>query len=380
MAETILSNAQIVLPDEVIRGSLVMRDGLIAGFDEGPCSLPQAIDLQGDHLVPGLIELHTDNIERHAMPRPGTTWPAEAAVLSHDREIAAAGITTVFNALAVGEVHIRTMRAQLLGDLCNAVEMQKEAGALKADHYLHLRCEASYPRLIGLLEPLIDRPSVRLLSLMDHTPGQRQFVSVEHYARYYQGKYGMNDEEFAAFVEERKVDQARHAGPNRRRVVELAGEHGITVASHDDATRAHVEEAIGDGVVIAEFPTTLEAAQASHEAGMAVLMGAPNLVRGQSHSGNISALDLASHGLLDIVSSDYVPSSLLFAALIMERSVDAITLPQAIAAVTRTPAARLGFTDRGSIAPGLRADLVRFRRTQAVPVIRDVWRAGEKIA
>lgn len=380
MTETILTNAQIVLPDQVIGGSLVMRDGLIAAIDEGASAAAGAIDLEGDHLIPGLIELHTDNIERHAMPRPATVWPADAAVLSHDREVAAAGITTVFNALAVGEVHIRTMRAQLLDDLCQAVEAQKKARAFKADHYLHLRCEVSYPQLIELLQPIIVRPSVRLISVMDHTPGQRQFVSIEHYARYYQGKYGMSDEEFASFVEERKADQSQHSGPNRRRAVELAKAHSIVVASHDDATREHVDDAIADDVTIAEFPTTLEAALASHQAGMAVLMGAPNLVRGQSHSGNISARDLAVQGLLDIVSSDYVPSSLLYAALVMERTMEAMTLPAAIAAVTRTPAARLSLNDRGMIEPGLRADLVRFRPTAGAPVIRDVWRAGEKIA
>ena len=330
--------------------------------------------------MPGLIELHTDNIERHVTPRPGTHWPIDAATVNHDREVAAAGITTVFDAVSVGEVHERSMRAQLLGELCPAISRLQNAGALKVAHFLHLRCEISFAGLLSMVEPLIDLDTVRLVSVMDHSPGQRQFSSLEVYAEYYQGKYAMSDAELKAFIDRRLSDQKRFSASNRAAIVGLAQERGLTLASHDDATLEHVREAIDDKMELAEFPTTHEAAKASHDAGLAVMMGGPNIVRGGSHSGNISARDLAEAGQLDIISSDYVPSSLLHGALLLSEQVETISVPEAIAKVTRTPARQVGLMDRGEIAEGLRADLIRVDMHNTVPIVRDVWREGRQIA
>jgi alpha-D-ribose 1-methylphosphonate 5-triphosphate diphosphatase len=381
MTEKLLTNARIVLADRVIEGgTLVVRDGVIAEFGEDRISAPQALDCEGDLLLPGLIELHTDNLERHIMPRPEAYWPADAAVMGHDREIAAAGITTVFNALCVGEVHSRSMRVQLLNEMSDAIEEQMASGALKVDHYFHWRCEISFGGMLDLLEPLMDYPRLRLLSVMDHTPGQRQFMDLSTYRMYYQGKFRMTDEEMQAFIDERVADQKLHSARNRAAVVAYGRERGMRLASHDDATPAHVEEALADGMVIAEFPTTVDAATASHKAGMNVLMGAPNVVRGKSHSGNVSARHLGALGVLDILSSDYVPGSLLYGALLLESAETGISLPQAVATVTRNPARAVGLDDRGEIAPGKRADLVRCKPTKGAPIIRDVWREGEKVA
>jgi alpha-D-ribose 1-methylphosphonate 5-triphosphate diphosphatase len=231
-----------------------------------------------------------------------------------------------------------------------------------------------------MFDPLIDDPLVGLLSVMDHTPGQRQFRDVAVYARYYQGKFAMSDEELAEFIETRKADQNAHARANRAHVVQAARDRGLALASHDDATADHVDEAVDDGVVIAEFPTTTEAARASRAGELSVLMGAPNLVRGHSHSGNVSARELAAAGLLDILSSDYIPSSLLFGALTLTRLSDPVDLASAVRTVTLTPARRVGLGDRGEIAVAKRADLVRVRDRDPVPVIRGVWRAGDKVA
>ena len=380
MDELVLSNAQIVLRDQIVGGSLQIRDGLISALDDGASSAPGALDLDGDFLIPGLVELHTDNFERHLMPRPGTHWPVDAAFLNHDREIAAAGITTVYDAVCVGEVHPKSIRTEILEEVCGALPALMEQDALKADHRLHLRCEVSYGGLMGLLDPLIDLPSVGLVSVMDHTPGQRQYREVARYAEYYQGKFGLSDAQLDAFMAERMADQQAHGTANRQAVVKRARARGLPLASHDDATRDQVAEAIEDGVGIAEFPTTLEAAEASHRAGLAVLMGGPNVVNGRSHTGNLSARDLAASGLLDILSSDYVPASALHAALILESIGDGLSLPQAIAAITLTPARSVGLDDRGEISAGKHADLVRFKRTKGAPIIQDVWRAGAKIA
>jgi len=380
MSDLILTNAEIVLADRVMTGTVVVRDGMIRDITDCRTRSRCAIDLEGDLLIPGMVELHTDNVEHHIMPRPGASWPANAAILSHDREIAAAGITTVLNALCVGEVHSRSARLEILHDLRDAIEHQRREGALKADHYLHWRCEISYGGLPELLEPLMDYENIRLVSVMDHTPGQRQFMDVARYAEYYQGKFNMSDAELQAFIDARKADQARYSARNRDLVVAWSQARGIPLASHDDATVEHVSEAVRDRMAIAEFPTTVESARASHDAGLAVLMGGPNLVRGASHNGNVSARDLGRLGLLDIISSDYVPASLLYGALLLEREVEGIELPQAIATVTRNPARAVGFEDRGEIAPGLRADLLQVRRTAGAPVVRAVWRCGERVA
>jgi alpha-D-ribose 1-methylphosphonate 5-triphosphate diphosphatase len=380
MPERIITNAQIVLADDVVNGSLSIEDGEIRDVSSTPSSSPAAIDFEGDYVIPGLVELHTDNLERHVMPRPKSYWPTAAAVMNHDREVAAAGITTVFDALSVGYANGDVRSAERLKEMSDAVEALSAAGTLKADHYMHWRCEVSGGSLMSDLEPLLQNSRTAMVSVMDHTPGQRQFASLEAYYTYYQGKFGYTDAEMEAYMADRKREHELHAAPNRKHVVEQARGRKLAIASHDDATRDHVEEAIADGIVVAEFPTTIEAARASHEAGLAVLMGAPNVVRGKSHSGNVSARELAGLGLLDILSSDYVPFSLLYGATVLEKTAESITLPDAISKVTRIPANQVGLTDRGEIAPGKRADLVRYTMTSDMPSVIEVWRNGNRIA
>ena len=215
---------------------------------------------------------------------------------------------------------------------------------------------------------------------MDHSPGQRQFATIEQYTKYYMRKFGLDEQEMKRFVAQRLEDRDRHSEVNRRYTVQRAQAHGLCLASHDDATEDHVREAVADGMAIAEFPTTVEAARASHDNGMKVLMGGPNVVRGGSHSGNVAASELAAQGLLDIVSSDYVPASLLQAAFLLAGNSDSFTLPRAIATVTRTPARSVGLDDRGEIAQGLRADLIKVNAEGTQPVVRSVWCEGSRVA
>ncbi len=380
MRETIITNAKIVLEDEVINGTLKIIDGEIADVSGTNCSSPAAQDFEGDILIPGLVELHTDNLERHIMPRPKSNWPVKAAVFNHDREITAAGITTVFDAISVGHLNAGARDESFLGTMAQSIETLNNEGSLKADHFIHWRCEVSGDHLMEQIEPLSENKRTGLFSVMDHTPGQRQFVSLDAYYTYYQGKYGLSDKEMATYMEGRIAAQARNSKPNRREIVKLAHTKKIPLASHDDATVDHVDEAIDDGITVAEFPTTMNAAEASHNNGLAVLMGAPNVVRGQSHSGNISARDLGSAGLLDVLSSDYVPFSLLYGATLLEKHCENISLPEAITKITRNPAKHVGLEDRGEIAIGKRADLVRYNMIEEVPTIIEVWREGKRIA
>jgi alpha-D-ribose 1-methylphosphonate 5-triphosphate diphosphatase len=250
----------------------------------------------------------------------------------------------------------------------------------RSEHLLHLRCEVSYPQMPEMLAGMIDNPRVRLVSVMDHTPGQRQFVNPEKYRVYYKGRNGFNDAELDAYLDKALERGQRHSAGNRRAVVELCAGRGMPMASHDDATAEHVAEALADGMVVAEFPTTIEAARLSRAGGMKVVMGGPNLIRGGSHSGNISAGTLAEGGLLDIVSSDYVPNSLLESAFKLAGDFPRIDLPSAVAAVSKTPAEAVGLNDRGAIAAGRRADLVRVRVIDGQPVVRTVWRCGTRVA
>ncbi len=380
MSEISFTNCRLVLPNAVLQGSLSAKDGRIAAIDSTSAAAG-AVDCEGDYLIPGLIELHTDHLESHFKPRPGVTWPVTAAVIAHDAQIAASGITTVFDALRAGsERQDSTSLSGNVTRLARAIGAAQNSNALRADHLLHLRCELACEDTIATTEALLEEPGVRLISLMDHTPGQRQFVRMEQFRFYYLGKTGMTEEELDRFIERRLEAHRRLAGPNRAHVAALAKARGIPLASHDDATPEHVAEAVENGVSIAEFPTTLEAAQESHGHNMSVLMGAPNLVRGGSHSGNISAQELAEAGLLDIFSSDYVPFSLLQAAFELPERIPAISLHHAVRLVTANPAAAAGLDDRGEIALGKRADLVRVTLLDDLPVVRGVWREGRRVA
>ncbi|GAB4068053.1 alpha-D-ribose 1-methylphosphonate 5-triphosphate diphosphatase [Ancylobacter sonchi] len=379
MNETILANAQLVLEDEVRPGHLVIRDGRIAEIGEG--AVPRgAIDVGGDYLLPGFVELHTDHVEGHLYPRPRVMWNAFAAVTAYDAQIAAAGITTVFDSLRVWP---DKKAVGMDGDaplLAATLAEASEAGLLRAEHHVHLRCEVAADGVVEDAQTLMEACDVRLVSLMDHTPGQRQFLTEEHFRSYYKKKSGLTDAEMDVIVADRLLAHEKHARANRERLVAIARQRGIVLASHDDATPAHVAEAVTDGVAIAEFPTTVAAAEGSHKAGIRVLMGAPNVVRGGSHTGNVAAGDLAGRGVLDIMSSDYVPGSLLLAAFALPTLVEGITLPQAVAMVSANPADAASMGDRGRLRPGLRADVLRVSLAGPAPVVRTVWRQGERVA
>ncbi len=229
--------------------------------------------------------------------------------------------------------------------MINAVEETQKRGLNRAEHRLHLRCELPHHTTLPLFEKLVGREPVSLVSLMDHSPGQRQFANIEKYREYYQGKYSLSDAEMARYEEEQLALAAQWSQPNRLSIAAMCRDRNIALASHDDATHDHVRESHQLGSVIAEFPTTFEAAEASRKHGMNVLMGAPNIVRGGSHSGNVAASKLASLGLLDILSSDYYPASLLDAAFrVADDEGNSFTLPQAIRLVTKTRPARSTFT------------------------------------
>ncbi|MGI1668701.1 MAG: alpha-D-ribose 1-methylphosphonate 5-triphosphate diphosphatase [Neptuniibacter sp.] len=377
--ETVFTNARIVLNDEIINGSICVQDGDIKAISESPSSASNAIDLDGDFLMPGLVELHTDNLEKHFTPRPGVKWPEVPAIFAHDAMVATAGITTVFNAVATGDVMENSARIERFHHMVEGVRHANDSKMARAEHLLHIRCELTYELTLENFKNLVDDPLVKLVSVMDHSPGQRQFANIDKYKEYYQGKYHMNESQIQALIERQTANSERIGSKHRKEIAQLCRERGLSLASHDDATSAHVAEAVEDGIVIAEFPTTVEAAEESRKHGLHVLMGSPNAVRGLSHSGNVSARDLAAKGLLDTLSSDYVPNSLLHSAFVLEEVVDHISLPQAIRMVSTNPADAAGLDDRGEIALGKRADLIKVKKLEKAPLVRQVWRQGIRV-
>jgi alpha-D-ribose 1-methylphosphonate 5-triphosphate diphosphatase len=379
--QNILFSRSVVTPNSVIPAHVVIENGMIVAIDSARSASHHAEDLGDDVLIPGLIDVHTDNLEKHYQPRPGALWDAMGAALAHDAQCATAGITTVFDSLSLHGRKDGLDRKEALGPMIAGMDAAAAEGFLRAEHLLHLRCEITNPDLMALVEPQLSNPRLRLLSVMDHTPGQRQTANVQHFRERMiaSGKTGAElDEALAARTEWR--DQA--AGPaNRRAIVAIARAAGIPLMSHDDMTAAHVEESRDDGCVASEFPVTMEASELARQFGMKTIMGAPNFVRGGSHSGNLSARDCAAAGLLDALASDYVPLSMVRAAFQLSEPPFSWPLQDAIAIVAANPARLCGLQDRGEIAVGQRGDLVRIAlSTERWPTVRTVWREGVRVA
>ena len=377
MTQRIIRNAKIVTATEEFTGCMVIEAGVIRSMERGDTSVPGAEDWAGDWLLPGLVELHTDNLEKHLVPRPGVIWNAHSATVMHDALCAAAGITTVLDSIVIGDLEQGGARSQTQHVSIQALHECRDEGLLRVEHLLHLRCEVAAPDIVEVFEQYADDSLVELVSLMDHTPGQRQWRDLTKY-RLYSERYGrFDDAEYEALVVNLKSYQERYAVPSRAAIVAASHARSLPLASHDDTEVAHVQQASQERIAISEFPTTLAAARAARAAGMRIVMGGPNLVQGGSHSGNVSASELAQLDLLDIFSSDYVPASLLQSAFLLRDTVG-WSLPKAVNTVTRNPARAIGLNDRGELAPGLRADLIRVKMSGDMPIVRGAWHKGER--
>ena len=378
MTETILTNSHLILRDRVQHGTLVIRDGVIAEIGETTSHAPGAVDLDGDYLMPGVIDVHTDNLERQVQPRINARWPSLSALLSHDAQTAAAGVTTVLDALCLGDLGFDVERIKTFQDGMRDITTMDGTGLLKSEHFLHLRCEMPAVDVLQLVEPVADHPLVRMVSFMDHSPGIGQYADMTRY-RMLRRKAGLSEAEIEARIEKLHAQRARYRTPNRHALLAMFKNRDVSLASHDDETVENIAENVADGIMISEFPVRMEAARAAHASGMTVIAGAPNIVRGGSHSGNVSAADMVRAGVVDALASDYVPAALIEAAfLAFERGL--LSLPDSVAMVTDAPAKMARLPDRGRIEAGLRADLVRVRSFMALPVVRQVWREGRRIS
>lgn len=367
--ELVLANARIILSGEILRGALFCRNGIITDISTGPTTARGALDMAGDFLLPGLVDVHTDHLEKQTLPRAGVFWNAISAAMTHDATLAAAGITTVFDSLVVGAVGNPDRRA-LLPLMIAGLRDAENHGLLRTGHFLHLRCDAREEGLLDLIEPWFEDPRLCFVTIMDDSPSR----DAERYRRLQRRKHILDDiieAEIATGDAEAALTRA-----NRSKLVEACRRRRLPLASHDDTRIEHIAEAEADGMTISEFPTSTPAARAARAAGMTIIAGAPNIVFGRSHIGNVSGRDLAGEGLIDVVCSDYVPASLLHGLWTLTREPIGLSLPDAIAMGSRRPATLFGLGDRGALAPGLRADIIRVSEINGAPFVRSVWVGG----
>lgn len=374
-----LAGAWIVTPHGVINGAVDIEAGQIAALRPGALP-PGGLDLGDDFLIPGIVDVHTDHVEAHVFPRAGVQWDFLNALMAHDAVVIAGGTTTVLDSLCVGASVKRPERRDLLVPLVAALERGRGEGLFRADHLLHLRCEICDPDTVALTDATINGPLVRLVSVMDHTPGDRQSLDREHWLGRMAMDMGLDMADARNVMAELLDRSARVGAEVRAHVVAQAQAAGLPLMSHDDRTLDHVDQAWAEGATVCEFPTTLEAAAHARDRGLAVVMGAPNLLRGGSQSGNVALRALLEADLCDVLSSDYIPRSPLDAAFAIGFD-DSLPqdLPRAIAMATDAPARLAGLSDRGQIAVGLRADLVQVRRKGGHNHVVGVWREGRRV-
>jgi alpha-D-ribose 1-methylphosphonate 5-triphosphate diphosphatase len=378
MTETILTNATLILEDRLQRGTILIRDDKIAEISDSLSNAPGAIDLQGDYLLPGIVDVHTDNLERQVQPRTNARWPSRSAFLSHDAQTAAAGVTTVLDALCLGDLGFDVERIKTFQDGMRDIDALADTGLMKSEHFLHLRCEMPAMDVFDLVDPVADHPRVRMISFMDHSPGVGQYANMDFY-RQVRRKSGLTEDQIDARIDKLTAQRAKYRRPNREKLLARVKHLNVSLASHDDQTLENIAENVADGIMISEFPVRMEAAKAARAAGMTVIAGAPNIVRGGSHSGNVSAAEMVREGVVDAFASDYVPAALIEAAFLAPARCG-ITLPDAVAMITAAPAAMARLPDRGKLEPGLRADILHVALFEDLPVVRQVWRAGARIA
>lgn len=375
--KTLLTHARLVLPDQVVEdGSLLVEDETIAGvcLERAPGGVDE-IDLEGAWLVPGLVDLHCDALEKEIEPRPNVHLPLDFAIANADKRNAAAGITTPYHALSFAHGDLGLRNVDVAAQIAGALRSFRPTGLV--DGRLHCRYEVADPSGYPVLAGLLEEGGVDLLSFMDHTPGQGQFKDLGAYRDYLVRTYATPPAE-AERLAAQKLEQRAGAGERIAGLAAVARAAGVRLASHDDDSAARVAAMCEVGVSISEFPINLPTARAARASGLATVFGAPNVLRGKSQSGSMRALEAVEHGVADCLCSDYVPSTLLAAAFALPGA-SSLSLPGAVRLVTLHPARAAGLADRGALEPGLRADLVAVRPVGDHPQVTHTWVEGRLV-
>ncbi|MGE6498297.1 alpha-D-ribose 1-methylphosphonate 5-triphosphate diphosphatase [Cupriavidus metallidurans] len=377
MSTTYLTHATLVLPDRVLHDSaMLIADGQIAAIE--PASAPadaEVINLRGHTVMPGLIDVHCDAIEKEAEPRANVLFPLDFAVAQVDRRNAAAGITTPYHALSFASNQFGVRNNETAATLVRTVAAYRAHSLV--DNRIHCRYEVTDNAAVPVLEMLMAEGVVDLLSVMDHSPGQGQFKTLDAYLSYMMGNHGMSREE-AADAAAKKSAELAGATERVNRLVSKAHELGIPTASHDDDSPQRIAAMHALGVRMSEFPINVETAQAASAHALPTILGAPNVLRGKSQSGSMRAIDAIHAGVGHILCSDYQPSTLIAAAFAASRLAD-LPLDRALALVTSNPADACLLDDRGRLAPGKRADVIAVGSVAGQPLVTHTWSAGRLV-
>lgn len=390
MSRLVVTNATAVLPGRVLDdATIVCEDGLIVEVVDTRRPLafePHVVDARGALCVPGLVDTHSDGLERERFPRPGVDLGARFPVRSFEGRVRAAGITTMFHGIGFEEDEKYHRSVVLANEWTDELEAYRASGRALVDHRILYRLDArdidGFHCLVDRLPRRADDGSLPLVSFEDHTPGQGQYTDRTAFERYIVGTQGISEEEARRRVDDLIAERdatATYRDTALAWLVEQARNGAIRLMAHDPATTADSDEAKRWSASIAEFPTTLEAAVRAHEHGLRTVCGAPNVMRGRSHSGNVSARDLIARGLCDGLASDYLPSTMLgaVAVLVHEKVCD---LPSAVALVTSGPATTVGLHDRGALLPGLLADLAIVELDGPFACVRHVFRSDDLLS
>lgn len=376
-ARRYLTHAHLVLADAELHDAalLIGENGLIEAINPASAGGAHEHDLRGQWLLPGMVDLHCDAIEKEAEPRARVLFPLDFACLNVDRRNAAAGITTPYHAMSFAHAEWGVRNNDCAAELVRALRSFQPHALV--DNRVHIRYEITDLSALPFILALLDEGAVDLLSIMDHTPGQGQFRHLDSYVAYMMGNHG-SSREAALQVAEEKMLARQTADERVLAVMERARQRGVPTASHDDDDPRRVATMQGLGARMSEFPINLETARAAHAAGLATILGAPNVMRGSSQSGNMRALDAIQAGVADCLCADYAPATMLAAVTALVGR-DGLDLPSAVRLVSRGPARAAGLADRGEIAVGLRADLVSVAHPGGQAAVTGTWVAGRQV-
>lgn len=384
-----LTNGRIITPTGILEGNALLIDGpniigivpmaKLPGFDA-----TVETDMRGQYLTPGFIDIHSDMIEQIIQPRPSAMMDFEMAIKEGEKQLVNQGITTMYHSLSLyNDSHFGEKAVRKAG---NVKHLAALIGNLhERDHLIHHRFHARYeidniPCFEDLMN-LIDQGLVHELSIMDHTPGQGQYRDLEIYRHQLDGYRGhkLSEVEWETIMQAHN-SKAKASIPQLRELIALAKAKGISVASHDDDTPEKLELVRELGVDISEFPITMEVAKAARSLGLLTVAGAPNILLGGSHAGNLSAAEAIAEDAIDVLCSDYYPAAMLHAVFALH-SRCGVPLHRAVALVTMNPARAVGIDgEYGSLAPGKKADLLVIECLDGYPTITQVMIHGKWVS
>jgi alpha-D-ribose 1-methylphosphonate 5-triphosphate diphosphatase len=376
MSKLYLTGARVVLRDEVLASaSVLIENDIITAINPENVSDAHEIKLDGKTLIPGMVDLHCDALEKEVEPRPNVHFPLDFACAQADKRNAAAGVTTVFHALSFANHELGVRNNRFAAEIAKAIH-QWQPHAL-VDNRVHCRYEVTDPTAPEVLHELLESGEMHLLSVMDHSPGQGQFKDIAAYRDYLARTYKKTEAELDQIISS-KIDMTHGAMARIEKLVKAAHQAGVQVSSHDDDSAEKVETLHALGVTISEFPINLESARAAKARGMHTIFGAPNILRGKSQSGSVRALDAIMNGVGDCLCADYHPATMIVAAFRIPELAD-ISLSEAICKVSWNPAVAAGLHDRGEIAVGKRADLVAVSQINGLHQASSVWSSGKRV-